>query len=98
VLDLLTSASSLPASFVNNGVVITNSQRVITSAAKVGNDFVCTCIGYAGHTYQLQMSNTLNGGWTDVGGPIAGTNVPIEWSVTNGAVGAARFFRVLVEP
>lgn len=98
VLDLLTSASSLPADFVNNGVVITNTQRVITSAAKVGNDFVCTCTGYAGHTYQLQMSSTLTGGWTDVGSPIAGTNVPIEWTVTNGAVGAARFFRVLVAP
>ena len=34
VLDLLTSATSLPANFANNGTVILNTDRRILTAAK----------------------------------------------------------------
>ncbi len=98
VLDLLTSASSLPAGFVNNGIVIENTQRTITSAAKTGNDFACSVMGYSGHSYQLQTSTTLVGGWTNVGTAVNGTGTPINWNVTNGGVGTAKFYRVVVTP
>ena len=98
ILDLLTSPSPLPANFVNNGVVIENIRRTITSTAITGNDFICTCSGYTGHSYQLQSSETLTDGWTNVGGPVNGTGIAIEWTVTNGGTGARRFFRVLVSP
>lgn len=98
ILDLLTSPSSLPANFVNNGVVIENTKRTITSVAKIGSDFICTCTGYIGHAYQLQVSQTLTDGWTDVGAAVTGAGVPIEWTVTNGATGTAKFYRVLVTP
>ena len=98
ILDLLTSPSSLPANFVNHGVVIENIRRTITSATKSGNDFICTCTGYSGHSYQLQSSLTLNDGWTNVGTPITGAGVAIEWTVTNGGTGDKGFYRVLVSP
>jgi autotransporter-associated beta strand protein len=98
VLDLLTSASSLPANFENNGIVIENTQRTITSAVKTGNDFTCSCIGYAGHTYQLQYSETLTGPWINSGAPVNGTGTTIQWNVTNGGTGDRKFYRVLVTP
>ena len=98
ILDLLTSPSSMPANLVNHGIIIENTQRTITSAAKSGNDFICTCTGYSGHSYQLQSSLTLNDGWTNVGTPVAGTGLAIEWTVTNGGTGEKGFYRVLVTP
>jgi autotransporter-associated beta strand protein len=98
VLDLLTSPSSLPANFVNNGVVIENTKRTITSASKSGNDFICVVMGYTGHAYQLQMSATLTDGWSNVGSAAAGTGIPIEWTVTNGGTGMSKFYRVLISP
>ena len=98
VLDLLTSASSLPANFENNGIVIENTQRTITSAMKTGNDFTCSCIGYTGHTYQLQYSETLTGPWINSGAPVNGTGTAIQWNVTNGGTGERRFFRIQVTP
>lgn len=98
VLDLLTSASDLPVHFINNGVVIENRHRVITHAAKSGDEFSCSCIGYAGHFYQLQHSETLDGIWINVGAPVSGEGTTINWSVTNGGAGSRRFFRILVTP
>ncbi len=98
ILDLLTSRSSLPASFTNNGIVIDNNQRVINSFAKTGNNFICAAIGYTGHTYQLQSSTTLAGTWANIDSAVAGTGATIQWTVTNGGMGAARFYRVVVAP
>lgn len=98
VLDLLTSTSALPSNFINNGVVIENTQRTISAATKVGNDFNCACMGYAGHSYQLQMSDNLTGPWTSVGTPVAGSGTTIQWNVTGGGIGERRFFRVVVTP
>ena len=98
VLDLLTSPSALPANFENHGIVIENTRRTITAAAKDGNDFTCFCMGYAGHSYQLQTSESLTGAWTNVGAPVAGAGTTIEWSVTGGGTGERRFFRVAVTP
>ena len=98
VLDLLTSPSALPANFENNGIVIENTQRTITAAARTGNDFTCSCIGYTGHSYQLQYSETLGGTWTNIGAPVNGTGTAIQWTVTNGGTGDRRFFRVQVTP
>ena len=98
VLDLLSSPSSLPANFTNNGIVIENTQRSITAAAKTGNDFTCSVAGFAGHSYQLQSSETLTGSWTNIGAPVNGTGTAIQWNVTNGGTGDRKFYRVLVTP
>ncbi len=98
ILDLLTSPSSLPANLVNHGIIIENTKRTIISASKSGNDFICTCTGYTGHSYQLQSSLTLTDGWTNVGSPVTGTGVAIEWTLTNGGTGEKGFYRVLVTP
>lgn len=99
VLDLLTSPSALPANFENHGIVIENTRRTITAAAKVGNDFECSVTGFSGHSYQLQVSETLGGGtWTNVGAPVNGTGAAIDWVIVSGGTGERKFYRVVVTP
>ncbi len=98
ILDLLTSASDLPANFVNTGIVIENSERRILTAEKLGANFTVTVKGYGGHTYQLQRADTLGGTWSDVGFAQNGTGTMLTLTDTGGATGAARFYRVSVSP
>ncbi|MCB1227794.1 MAG: hypothetical protein KDK99_18395, partial [Verrucomicrobiales bacterium] len=73
-------------------------QLTITGAGKVGNDFTCSVMGYSGHSYQLQTNDSLTGTWTNLGAPVAGTGITIDWTVTNGGIGDRRFYRVVVTP
>ena len=98
ILDLLTSASYLPANFVNSGIVIENSERRILTSAKVGTNFSVTIIGHTGHTYQLQRADTLGGSWINIGLPQPGAGTTLTLTDTGGATGPARFYRVLVSP
>ncbi len=98
ILDLLTSASDLPANFANTGIVIENSERRILTAEKLGTTFTATVKGYAGHTYQLQRTDTLGGTWTNIGPSLAGTGATLTLTDTGGASGTARFYRVFVQP
>ena len=98
ILDLLTSASNLPANFVNTGIVIENSERRILTSAKNGANFTVTVHGYAGHIYQLQRTDTLGGTWTNIGPAFAGTGATLPLTDTGGATGTARFYRVSVSP
>ena len=98
ILDLLTSASALPANFVNTGIVIENSERRILTAQKNGANFSVTVAGYTGHIYQLQRTDTLGGGWANIGPALAGTGATLTLTDTGGATGSARFYRVFVSP
>ena len=98
VLDLLTSASSLPAGFVNSGVVIENTDRRVISSSKAGANFSVSVIGHTGHSYQLQRSDTLTEPWTNIGSAVAGTGSTIIFTDTGGASGDAGFYRVLITP
>lgn len=55
-------------------------------------------MGHTGHAYQLQYTDTLPGSWNNIGTPVAGNGITINWIVTNGGIGDKRFFRVLVTP
>jgi autotransporter-associated beta strand protein len=98
ILDLLTSASDLPANFVNTGIVIENTERRILTSSKSGANFSVTVTGHVGHTYQLQRTDTLGGAWTNIGAPIAGNGTTLTLTDTGGAVGNAGFYRVFVSP
>jgi hypothetical protein len=98
VLDLLTGSQTLPANFVNNGVVLDSQSVKVISATKAGSDYVLTVHGYAGHGYQLQRSDTLAGQWTNLGSVQNGTGQPLTFTDTGGAVGPARFYRIAVAP
>jgi autotransporter-associated beta strand protein len=98
VLDLLTSASTLPPNFVNTGIVIENTERRILTSAKAGPNFSVTIAGYPGHTYQLQRTTTLGGTWTNIGAAVSGTGSTLTLTDTGGATGGAGFYRVFVFP
>ena len=98
VLDLLTWNGTLPAGFVNHGIVLDRSDRVITSFAEVGGDVAVTITGYAGHNYQLQRSDTLPGDWQDVGAPQVGAGAPLQFTDAWVTGQTNRFYRIKVSP
>lgn len=98
LLDLLTSPSSLPLSFTNNGTVILNTERRILTAAKVGANFTVTAQGYAGHTFQLQRASALTGPWGNIGTAQNGTGALLTFTDVGGATGTAKFYRLAVGP
>lgn len=98
ILDLLTSASTLPANFINTGIVIENTERRILTATKAGANFSVTITGYAGHNYQLQRADAPGGTWGNIGSPSAGGGTTLTLTDAGGATGTARFYRVLVSP
>ncbi|BCU79756.1 autotransporter-associated beta strand repeat-containing protein [Luteolibacter sp. LG18] len=105
VLDLLTSASALPANLVNKGVVIDSSQAKVKSYQKSGSAFTLTVNSYTGHTYKLQRSLNMAGAgsWQDVGSVQNGVSqsdgsaTVLTFSDTN-VTGAKWFYRIVVGP
>ena len=98
ILDLLTASSSMPSNLNNLGVVIDSSGLEVLDSAIVVDDFELTIMTYSGHVYQFQHSDSLAAdSWEPVGTPIAGNGSSVTFVQTDGAVGAKRFFRVLVD-
>lgn len=98
VLDLLTAAVSLPANLENNGVIIDTSSLSRAQVAKTGNSVTVTVQTFAGHTYQLQRSDSLTPpAWVNLGGGQAGDG-SVRAFTDPAASGAQRFYRVLVTP
>jgi hypothetical protein len=97
-LDVMTWNGSLPAGLVNTGTVLDRSLIVMTAYGLSGTNFTATLQGYAGHNYQLQYRDALNGGtWQNVGTAIAGANAPIIFTHPDGAAGQQRYYRVSVD-
>lgn len=98
VLDLLTGAQSLPADLENNGVIIDNSSLGEVQAAKAGNTVTLSVQTFAGHSYQLQRSDSLaSPSWTNIGTPQTGDGT-VRNFVDTTATGTQRFYRVAVSP
>ena len=110
LLDLLTSPSSLPANFQNNGVVLLRELVKVASAAKSGSTFTVTIASFSAHTYQLLRADTLAGPWNAIPGVPAqngahvtngdGSITPTLLTLTDpgGATGTQRYYRVGVSP
>jgi hypothetical protein len=103
-LDLLTSTGALPAGFVNNGTVLDASNAQTNPKISLqGSGAVVEVGGYAGHTYQLQTSDTLQSAdWQNLGAPVAGTGpngVPDPLQLTDPDAGGRvrKFYRVVIE-
>ena len=96
VLDLIHWNGTLPAGFVNLGVVLDREALRIASSAKSGNDFSLSLHGHPGHDYQLQRADDLAGGWQNIGPARSGTNAPLQFTDVGGAAVTRRFYRVLV--
>jgi autotransporter-associated beta strand protein len=97
ILDLLTSASALPANLMSDGVVIANAERRITQIVRAGNALTLTIRGVAGHSYRLEHSAHLDSGWAPVGASQAGAGVPLVF--THATATAPRgYYRIAVTP
>jgi pectate lyase len=98
VLDIMTWTGTLPAGFVNNGVVLDRSLIRLLDPGIVGPDFQVRIDGYIGHNYQLQTREHLSGGtWQNVGTFVAGANARITFNHPDGVIAGQRFYRVAVE-
>jgi autotransporter-associated beta strand protein len=98
ILDIMTWNGTLPAGFVNNGIVLDRSKVKVDSFNLSGNDFTLTFHGYLGHRYQLQRNSDLSGAWEDLGTPQTGNNAPIHLTDSTSAIGDRCFYRILVHP
>ncbi len=98
LLDIMTWNGTLPAGFVNNGVVLDRSNVKIDVFERSGNSFTLSVTGYPGHAYQLQRSNDLVGPWRNIGPEQQGNNAPISFTDPAGASGNHGFYRVSVSP
>ena len=98
VLDLMTWTGTLPAGFVNNGIVLDRSAVKIDAYQKAGNAFSVTLKAHAGHAYQLQRSDSLNGAWQDIGSPHQGDDSVVTLTDPAGGALPRMFYRVVLEP
>lgn len=98
-LDVMTWQGTLPAGFVNNGVVLDRSAIGIKQFAVQGSDVKARIHGYSGHTYQLQARDSLDSGsWVNVGSPVTGVDADIDFTQVGDANQAKRFYRFVVGP
>jgi autotransporter-associated beta strand protein len=98
-LDVMTWQGTLPAGLMNNGVVLDRSAIGIKQFAVQGPDVKVSIHGYSGHTYQLQVRDSLDsGGWTNVGSPVSGAAADIDFTQAGDAGSAKRFYRFVVGP
>ncbi|HEY8902516.1 MAG TPA: LamG-like jellyroll fold domain-containing protein, partial [Chthoniobacterales bacterium] len=98
-LDVMTWQGALPAGFVNNGTVLDRSAIVVKQFAVQGSDTKVRLHGYSGHTYQLQVRDSLgSGSWSNVGSPVSGGDADIDFTQAGGAGNPTRFYRVVVDP
>jgi hypothetical protein len=98
ILDIMTWNGTLPAGFVNNGIVLDRSKVKVDSFEKAGNAFSVTLKAYSGHAYQLQRSESLSGAWQDIGLLRQGDDATITLTDPDGADGGRCFYRVSVAP
>ena len=97
LLDIMDSPQTvLPAGYVNNGTILTNSLVTVQAFAKSGNNFSITIRTYSGHTYQLEKSSNLST-WQNVGTSQAGTGSVVVLTDTNASSGSM-FYEVGVGP
>jgi autotransporter-associated beta strand protein len=107
LLDLINSASSVPASLVGTGVVLDSSDVVVQSYSRTPTTFAVTIKAYSGHFYQLQRNiNLVSGAWQNVGSAQAGTGNPVATPPVDGTITLSDsdattkklFYRVEVSP
>jgi autotransporter-associated beta strand protein len=98
ILDLITSGSSLPANFVNNGtVLLASAVQQVSSFSISGSTATVQIQSYVGHNFQLQSTTTLGGAWQNIGPAQAG-NGSILTFTDNAFSGPAEFYRIFVSP
>ena len=98
VLDIMTWNGTLPASFVNNGIVLDRSNVRLNSFVKSGDAFTFGITGFTGHNYQLQRADDLAGTWQNTGSAQPGTGAGLIFTDPVRADMPRRFYRIAVSP
>ncbi len=99
VLDIMTWNETLPANFVNSGVVLDRSAVKLEAFSMNGRNFSLTIIGYEGHIYQLQRSDSLSpSNWADLGAAQSGQGANLVFNHNNQPNSIRGFYRVKVAP
>ena len=98
LLDVMTWNGTLPAGFINHGIVLDRSNVRINSYIVTGVDFTLTITAYPGHNYQLQRTDTLRGPWVDMGAAQRGGGSALTFSDPGGGNFPGRFYRIAVTP
>ena len=98
ILDIMTWNGTLPAGFVNHGIILDRSKVRVDSIAISGDAVHLNMTSYSGHNYQLQRCDDLSGPWEDIGLSQAGNNAPVTLTDPAGANVNRRFYRVMVQP
>jgi autotransporter-associated beta strand protein len=99
VLNIIGGSQTLPANFVNNGVVMDDSLVQPVQATMADGVFTATILSQDGFDYQLQhRADLVSGSWRDVGGPVSGNGAVI--SLSQPIVGEAHkgFYRIAISP
>jgi len=98
VLDLLTSRQSLPANFINQGIVLDSSAVRVDALTLSSSGAQLSVESYIGHNYQLQRSTSLvSGSWENIGAAQPGIDDVLI--LTDPSVPSGKgFYRVIVAP
>ncbi|TAE75979.1 MAG: hypothetical protein EAZ65_08415 [Verrucomicrobia bacterium] len=98
LLDVMTWNGTLPAGFVNNGIVLDRGKVKIDTFTKSGPAFTLSMTGYKGHHYQLQCSDDLAGPWLNIGTSQIGAGADLMFTDSTDNNARRRFYRVSVSP
>ena len=101
VLDLINWNGTLPAGFVNHGVVVDRSDVKTLAPVKAGSTFQFTVRAYPGHLYQLKTAASLSGPWVNSGSAVPGAGTmeaPQEIPFSAPATENSRFYRIEITP
>lgn len=96
-IDRMTGQVLLPASFVNNGIVLEPGNVRVKSTTLQGGTATLKVDGYSGHSYQLQRSLGLGTDtFVNLGPAQPGSGA--ELTFTDNLIGERGFYRIVVSP
>jgi len=97
VLDVMTWNGTLPAGWVNTGVVLGREHvRVAGFSRASAASASLSVTGFVGHVYQLQQADALSGPWFDQGSTRVGDGRVLEFDITAGPTSS--FYRISAGP
>lgn len=99
ILNIIGGSQTLPANFVNNGVVMDDSLLQPVETTVASGVFTASILSRTGFDYQLQHRADLVGGsWQDVGHPVSGTGAIITLSQPIVVGTNNSFYRISISP